>query len=115
MCFMQHEFVFSPKRSPAIAGFAGSDGQRIAAKTVTSTLCQVGDPTFTAMARTVGLPPAIVAKLILFDGLLEKSTDLRGVQVPLARALYAPVLAALGDHGIRFKHRTVEHQSLSAK
>lgn len=117
MCFLQHEFVLSLKPATTIAGFvSGKDRQPLEKrKTVTSTLCQVGDPTFTAMAKTVGLPPAIVAKLLLFDGLLEKNADLRGVQVPLKRALYAPILDALWDRGIRFKHHVVEHQNPSTK
>jgi saccharopine dehydrogenase-like NADP-dependent oxidoreductase len=64
----------------------------------TSTLVVKGeDVLHTAMARTVGLPLGIAAKL-----LLEGKIGLKGVQIPVAPELYMPVLAELGKEGIRF-------------
>ena len=52
------------------------------------------------MARTVGLPAAIAARLIL-EGRIKAS----GVQIPVSPALYEPLLKELADmdNGIRFK------------
>jgi saccharopine dehydrogenase (NADP+, L-glutamate forming) len=55
------------------------------------------DALHTAMARTVGLPLGIAAKL-----LLEGKVPLRGVQIPVAPELYEPVLLELEEEGIRF-------------
>jgi len=49
------------------------------------------------MARTVGLPLGISAKL-----LLEGKIGLKGVQIPVTPELYLPVLAELDKEGIRF-------------
>ncbi|UXP32992.1 saccharopine dehydrogenase NADP-binding domain-containing protein [Reichenbachiella agarivorans] len=55
------------------------------------------DAIHTAMAKTVGLPLAVTAKLIL-QGKLVVS----GVQIPTERSVYEPVLAELENHGINF-------------
>jgi saccharopine dehydrogenase-like NADP-dependent oxidoreductase len=55
------------------------------------------DALHTAMARTVGLPLGIAAKL-----LLEGKVALRGVQIPVAPELYEPLLRELDEEGIRF-------------
>lgn len=63
-----------------------------------STLVVKGeDPLHTAMARTVGLPLGIAAKL-----LLEGKVMLRGVQIPVLPELYVPVLKELEGEGIVF-------------
>ncbi|HET6256101.1 MAG TPA: saccharopine dehydrogenase C-terminal domain-containing protein [Puia sp.] len=63
-----------------------------------STLVVKGeDSLHTAMARTVGLPLGIAAKL-----LLEGKVALRGVQIPVTPELYGPVLRELEQEGIRF-------------
>ncbi len=63
-----------------------------------STLVVKGeDSLHTAMARTVGLPLGIAAKL-----LLEGKIGLRGVQIPVAPELYVPVLQELEEEGIKF-------------
>ncbi len=54
----------------------------------------------TAMAKTVGLPTAIGAKLIL-DGTITR----RGVIIPTAPDVYEPVLAELKQHGIAFEEQ----------
>jgi saccharopine dehydrogenase-like NADP-dependent oxidoreductase len=64
----------------------------------TSTLVVKGeDALHTAMARTVGLPLGIAAKL-----LLEGKVVLRGVRIPVMPELYEPVLRELEEEGIRF-------------
>jgi saccharopine dehydrogenase-like NADP-dependent oxidoreductase len=64
----------------------------------TSTLVVKGEDALqTAMARTVGLPLGIAAKLML-----EGKIALRGVQIPVAPELYEPVLRELAAEGIRF-------------
>ncbi|MCK5521092.1 MAG: saccharopine dehydrogenase NADP-binding domain-containing protein [Candidatus Marinimicrobia bacterium] len=50
------------------------------------------------MARTVSLPPAIAALMIL-----EGKISARGVQIPIHRDIYMPVLAELEKLGIAFK------------
>ncbi len=55
------------------------------------------DPENTAMAKTVGLPVGIAAKLILEDRI-----SARGIQIPLLKEIYEPVLNELEEHGIRF-------------
>ncbi len=56
------------------------------------------DQTYTAMAKTVGLPVAIAALKIL-NG--EITTP--GVLRPLAKEIYEPILKELEDNGITFK------------
>lgn len=51
-----------------------------------------------AMARTVGLPAALAAGLVL-DG----ATGLTGVQIPIAEEIARPILAALAARGITFE------------
>ncbi|MDZ4668161.1 MAG: saccharopine dehydrogenase C-terminal domain-containing protein [bacterium] len=53
--------------------------------------------TLTAMAKTVGLPLAIATKLIL-QGKIKS----RGVQIPLNREFYEPILNELETYGIKF-------------
>ena len=64
----------------------------------TSTLILKGEnKRFTAMAKTVGLPLGIAAKLIL-----EEKIKLTGVHIPTHQELYKPILKELESHGIRF-------------
>lgn len=56
------------------------------------------DSLHTAMAKTVGLPLGIAAKLIL-EGVIKLS----GVHVPILPEIYAPVLQELAERGIAFK------------
>ena len=51
----------------------------------------------TAMAKCVGMPLGIAAKLIL-DGEIKA----KGVQLPIEESIYSPVLKALGEEGIVF-------------
>jgi saccharopine dehydrogenase (NADP+, L-glutamate forming) len=64
---------------------------------VTSTLLEFGIPAGdTAMARTVSLPAAIAARLIL-----EGRIRLAGVHIPTVPEIYGPVLAELEALGIK--------------
>lgn len=51
----------------------------------------------TAMAKTVGLPVAIAARMIL-----NRVISTPGVHTPIAKEVYEPVLRELEDFGIRF-------------
>jgi saccharopine dehydrogenase-like NADP-dependent oxidoreductase len=62
------------------------------------------DQTFTAMARTVGLPVAIAALKIL-NG--EITTP--GVQLPITKETYKPILKELEEYGIIFKEEKVPY------
>src|SRR5690606_38350549 len=53
---------------------------------------------YTAMAKTVGLPVAMAAIQIL-NGKITTP----GVQIPLKKEIYAPILAELKNYGIHFK------------
>lgn len=57
----------------------------------------------TAMAKTVGLPLAIGAKLIL-----ENKISQKGVLLPTYPEIYEPILAELKDFGIVFEEKTIE-------
>jgi saccharopine dehydrogenase-like NADP-dependent oxidoreductase len=61
------------------------------------------DQMYTAMARTVGLPIAIGAKLLLNGGISD-----RGVLLPLKPAIYDPVLDELETHGVKFTEEAVD-------
>jgi saccharopine dehydrogenase (NADP+, L-glutamate forming) len=68
-------------------------------KTLTSSLVCIGeDDKFTAMAKTVGLPLGIAAKLIL-----ENQIALKGLHIPILPQIYKPVLEALAQEGIEFQ------------
>lgn len=72
-------------------------------KTVSSLVLEGENDSFTAMAKTVGLPLGIAAKLILTDQL-----NLRGLHIPVQKEIYEPVLKELELHGVRFKEQTVQ-------
>ena len=57
----------------------------------------------TAMAKTVGLPLGVFAKLVM----LGKITS-RGVQIPVTKEAYLPVLEELKSHGLTFTEREEE-------
>jgi len=52
----------------------------------------------TAMAKTVGLPLGILAKMVLLD-----KVDLKGLHIPVLPSIYNPVLKELEEHDIRFE------------
>lgn len=66
---------------------------------LTATLVAYGDPAGDhAMARTVSLPAAVAARLIL-----ERRLSLTGVRIPVHPEIYEPVLDALEGAGIVFE------------
>ncbi len=58
----------------------------------------------TAMAKTVGLPVAIATLLILNGHIKEP-----GVQIPIRKLVYQPILAELKKYGIHFKEHEVPY------
>ena len=56
------------------------------------------------MAKTVGLPVAIAALKILNE---EITTP--GVQIPIAKEVYEPILKELEDYGIVFKEHFTDY------
>ncbi len=67
--------------------------QQIDAKMV----CLGDDQTYTAMAKTVGLPVAMAALLILNGKIITP-----GVQLPIRKEVYEPILEELEQYGIHF-------------
>lgn len=59
----------------------------------------------TAMARTVGLPVAIATRHIL-NGNIKTP----GVQIPISKEIYLPMLAELAENDIRFTEKVVPYQ-----
>ena len=77
------------------------EGER---KAKTSSLSLEGkDSTFTAMSDTVGLPMALAVK-----PMLEDTFGTTGVDVPMSKTYYAPLLAGLAELGIVFEEREIE-------
>lgn len=77
-------------------------------KTTSTLLLKGEDAVHTAMAKTVGLPLAVATKLILNGTLTCK-----GLQIPITKEIYAPVLKELQENGIQFQEETVSLQSPS--
>jgi saccharopine dehydrogenase-like NADP-dependent oxidoreductase len=70
-------------------------------KKLSSTLVVTGeDQTYTAMAKTVGLPLAITAKLIL-----QNKIKNCGVLIPTTQDIYVPLLNELEQYGIVFNEK----------
>jgi len=83
MIVMQHQFEYV------------QNGEQ---KKLNSSLLVFGDdPRYTSMAKTVGLPVAIAAKLIL-NGKINST----GVKIPTTKDIYIPVLKELEENGINF-------------
>ncbi len=88
MIVMQHQFKIQSR----------SVGTQSAIRNIISSLVVKGDDSvYTAMAKTVGLPLAIVTKLIL-----NKKIERKGVEVPVHKEIYDPVLSELKKFGINF-------------
>jgi len=74
------------------------------AEKITSTLIDFGIPNEdSSMARTVGLPCAIGAKLIL-----ENKITQTGVHIPVLKDIYSPILQELKTLDIKFKEKKEE-------
>jgi saccharopine dehydrogenase-like NADP-dependent oxidoreductase len=88
MIVMQHQFEYV------------ENGEQ---KKLNSSLLVFGDdPRYTSMAKTVGLPVAIAAKLIL-NGKINST----GVKIPTTKDIYIPVLKELEENGINFVEELV--------
>jgi saccharopine dehydrogenase (NADP+, L-glutamate forming) len=81
---MQHQFQYKTKAGEI-------------KNTHSSLVVKGNDHIYTAMAKTVGLPLAITAKLILQD-----KTKSKGVLVPTVKEIYEPLLEELASLGISF-------------
>jgi saccharopine dehydrogenase-like NADP-dependent oxidoreductase len=91
MIVLHHEFIAEYPQLPA-------------REKITSTLVDFGIPHGdSAMSRTVSLPAAIAAKMILHGQI--KTT---GVHIPVLPEIYEPVLAELEELNITFKERTTK-------
>ena len=87
MIVMYHEFKYVNKSS-------------IENKIISTMGCTGEDSTYTAMAKTVGLPLAIACLLIL-----NKEINLTGIQTPINKEIYDPVLQELENFGIFFNEK----------
>ena len=73
-------------------------------KKIESSLVVIGEDSLrTAMAKTVGLPLGIAAKLILNDQI-----KLSGVHIPILKEIYNPVLDELQKNGIIFSEKEID-------
>ncbi|MDG2194934.1 MAG: saccharopine dehydrogenase C-terminal domain-containing protein [Polaribacter sp.] len=68
------------------------------------------DQTYTAMAKTVGLPVAMAALRIL-NGKIKTP----GVQLPIQKEVYEPILKELEDYGIIFTEKEVPYLGYNPK
>ena len=74
-------------------------------KQIDSKLVVTGEnQTFTAMAKTVGLPVAMAALKIL-NGKITTP----GVQIPITKEVYEPILKELEDYGVNFKEYDIPY------
>ncbi len=90
MIVMQHKFGYS---------YQGEKRQ------IESSLVVLGeDQTYTAMAKTVGLPVGI-ATLKILNGIIKTP----GVQLPITKEVYEPILKELATYGIVFKEIKVPY------
>jgi saccharopine dehydrogenase (NAD+, L-glutamate forming) len=72
---------------------------------IDATMVSIGeDQTYTAMAKTVGLPVAM-ATLAILNGKIKTP----GVQIPIAKEIYQPILKELKQFGIEFKEKEVPY------
>ncbi|GAC1424277.1 MAG: saccharopine dehydrogenase C-terminal domain-containing protein [Flavisolibacter sp.] len=72
-------------------------------KTISSLLVKGENASQTAMAKTVGLPLGIAAKMVL-----EGTINLTGLHIPIREEIYEPVLKELQEQGIIFKEQTIK-------
>ena len=71
---------------------------------ITSTFIEYGEPGgHTAISKTVGLPAAIAAKLILLNDM-----PITGCQIPTHPVVYSKVLKELNDLGLKFNEKVIE-------
>jgi len=90
MIVMQHKFGYEFK------------GER---RQIESSMVVIGeDQTYTAMAKTVGLPVGIATLLILNEQITTP-----GVQIPINKEVYEPILEELKEQGITFNEIKVPY------
>ena len=89
MILMQHEFEYTLNdkkyRRTSTLKMKGEDEQR------------------TAMAKLVGMPLGVFAKLVM-EGQIRET----GVQIPVTKGVYEPVLKELERYGVRFEEQEIE-------
>jgi len=74
-------------------------------KQIDSSMVVLGENrTHTAMAKTVGLPVAIATLQIL-----NKKIITPGVQIPITKEIYNPILKELANYGIEFTEKEVPY------
>jgi saccharopine dehydrogenase-like NADP-dependent oxidoreductase len=74
-------------------------------KQIDATMVCIGDDqTYTAMAKTVGLPVAITALKII-----NKEITTPGVQLPIKKDVYQSILKELESYGVVFKEKAVPY------
>lgn len=74
-------------------------------KQIDSNMALIGeDQIHTAMAKSVGLPVAMAALRIL-----NKKISTLGVQIPITKEVYEPILKELKTHGISFKEHFTDY------
>jgi saccharopine dehydrogenase-like NADP-dependent oxidoreductase len=89
MVILQHEIV---------AQYSEDNNRR---EKIKSTLIEYGEPNgFTAISRTVGLPAAIAASLLMTGEL-----TVTGCHIPINKEIYTRVLDELGKEGIKFTEK----------
>jgi saccharopine dehydrogenase (NAD+, L-glutamate forming) len=91
MVVMWHKFVYRDKNS----------GDKVILNSSLVVLGESGEQT--AMAKTVGLPLGVAAKLILTGQL-----KLQGMFIPTREEIYKPILSELGNYGITFAEKIKE-------
>jgi saccharopine dehydrogenase-like NADP-dependent oxidoreductase len=90
MIVMYHKFGFE----------LDGEKQQVDSKMV----CIGDDDTYTAMAKTVGLPVAM-ASLLILNGKIKTY----GVQLPIRKEVYEPILKELEDYGVHFKEEIMPY------
>ncbi|MBN2383542.1 saccharopine dehydrogenase NADP-binding domain-containing protein [bacterium] len=70
---------------------------------IRTSLVKTGEPWGdTAMSQTVSLPAAIATRLILHEGVTAE-----GVQIPVLREIYEPVLSVLEEYGLKLEETRI--------
>jgi saccharopine dehydrogenase-like NADP-dependent oxidoreductase len=88
MIVMWHKFIYT------------KNGKRF--EKHSSMVVKGDDQIHTAMAKTVGLPVGITAKMILNGTITEP-----GVHIPIKKTIYKPILNELEDYGIYFTEKNI--------
>ena len=101
---LTQKLVFRPEDKDMLVMFHRIQYETVSGQNrqVSASLVSLGegedDPSMTAMAKTVGLPVAIVTKLVL-----QGSVSATGVQIPTFDEVTTPVLDELAEYGISLR------------